>query len=87
MGHILHTLSNSPRYETQLIDSVVVTNKIPPSVQNVNIELEPLPEHLKSVDLGDNETVPMVIKRDLDMDMEGYPKKKQKANTLTVLGQ
>ncbi|XP_027169524.1 uncharacterized protein LOC113769259 [Coffea eugenioides] len=59
----LHSLpSLSPRYElTFLFISETQAKLLPSVVQAPELELKPLPKHLKYAFLGDNETLPVII--------------------------
>ncbi|CAM8998999.1 unnamed protein product [Rhodiola kirilowii] len=52
-------------------DALLQTDECLPSVVRApEVELKPLPEHLKYAFLGENETLPVIIKRGLEADQE-----------------
>ncbi|CAM8910865.1 unnamed protein product [Rhodiola kirilowii] len=60
----------TPRYEA---NQVTLTNKstlVPSVVQAPELQLKPLPEHLKYIYLGDGETLPVIIKKRLEPNQE-----------------
>ncbi|CAM8978670.1 unnamed protein product [Rhodiola kirilowii] len=60
----------TPRYEA---NQVALTNKstlVPSVVQAPELQLKPLPEHLKYIYLGDGETLPVIIKKGLEPNQE-----------------
>ncbi|CAM8972692.1 unnamed protein product [Rhodiola kirilowii] len=60
----------TPRYEA---NQVTLTNKstlVPSVVQAPELQLKPLPEHLKYIYLGDGETLPVIIKKGLEPNQE-----------------
>ncbi|CAM8956610.1 unnamed protein product [Rhodiola kirilowii] len=60
----------TPRYEA---NQVTLTNKstlVPSVVQAPELQLKPLPEHLKYVYFGDGETLPVIIKKGLEPNQE-----------------
>ncbi|CAM8910514.1 unnamed protein product [Rhodiola kirilowii] len=60
----------TPRYEINEIRLFKTNTCVPSIVQAPGVELKPLPDHLKYVFLGDNETLPVIIKSGLEMDQE-----------------
>ncbi|CAM8987044.1 unnamed protein product [Rhodiola kirilowii] len=71
---MLHELRVSPpltpRYEA---NQVALTNKstpVPSVVQAPELQLKPLPEHLKYIYLGEGETLPVIIKKGLEPNQE-----------------
>ncbi|XP_027156892.1 uncharacterized protein LOC113758056 [Coffea eugenioides] len=67
--HSLPTVS--PRYEfTSLFVPEVQTKSLPSVVQAPELELKPLPKHLKYAFLGDRETLPMIISAHLSPSQE-----------------
>ncbi|CAM8910249.1 unnamed protein product [Rhodiola kirilowii] len=60
----------TPRYEVNQISLFKTNSCLPSIVQAPEVELKPLPTHLKYVFLGDNETLPVIIKSGLEMDQE-----------------
>ncbi|CAM8940958.1 unnamed protein product [Rhodiola kirilowii] len=60
----------TPRYEVNQISLFKTNPCLPSIVQAPEIELKPLPAHLKYVFLGDNETLLVIIKSGLEMDQE-----------------
>ncbi|CAM8990655.1 unnamed protein product [Rhodiola kirilowii] len=60
----------TPRYEA---NQVTLTNKstlVPSVVQAPEMQLKPLPEHLKYIFLGDGETLPVIIKKGWEPNLE-----------------
>ncbi|CAM8908355.1 unnamed protein product [Rhodiola kirilowii] len=58
------------RYEVNQISLFKTNTCLPSIVQAPEMELKPLPDHLKYVFLGDNESLPVIIKSGLEMDQE-----------------
>ncbi|CAM8963300.1 unnamed protein product [Rhodiola kirilowii] len=58
------------RYEVNQISLFKTNTCLPSIVQAPEMELKPLPDHLKYVILGDNESLPVIIKSGLEMDQE-----------------
>ncbi|CAM8994372.1 unnamed protein product [Rhodiola kirilowii] len=58
------------RYEVNQISLFKTNSCLPSIVQAPEVEFKPLPDHLKYVLLGDNETLPVIIKSGLEMDQE-----------------
>ncbi|CAM8999043.1 unnamed protein product [Rhodiola kirilowii] len=60
----------TPRYEVNEIRLFKSNTCLPSIVQAPEVELKPLPEHLKYVFLGNNGTLPVIIKSGLETDQE-----------------
>ncbi|CAM8987225.1 unnamed protein product [Rhodiola kirilowii] len=60
----------TPRYEVNEIRLYKTNTCLPSIVQAPKVELKPLPDHLKYVYLGENGTLPVIIKNGLEMDQE-----------------
>ncbi|CAM8969487.1 unnamed protein product [Rhodiola kirilowii] len=60
----------TPRYEVNEIRLYKTNTCLPSIVQATEVELKPLPDHLKYVYLGENGTLPVIIKNGLEMDQE-----------------
>ncbi|CAM8943899.1 unnamed protein product [Rhodiola kirilowii] len=60
----------TPRYEVNEIRLYKTNSCLPSIVQAPEVELKPLPGHLKYVFLGDNGTLPVIIKNGLEIDQE-----------------
>lgn len=62
----LNSIQLKSRYELSYIELPIVNERpLPSVVQAPTLELKQLPEHLKYVYLGDNETLPVIIAADL----------------------
>ncbi|CAN6679372.1 unnamed protein product [Malus baccata var. baccata] len=68
-AEIVAALESLPQYHGKLSNPIsisVSTNKLLPSVTQAPVlELKPLPDHLKYVFLGDNETLPVIVSSSL----------------------
>ncbi|CAM8892724.1 unnamed protein product [Rhodiola kirilowii] len=64
------SLPLTPCYEVNEISLFKTNTCLPSIVQAPELELKPLPGHLKYVFLGENETLPVIIKSGLEMDQE-----------------
>ncbi|CAM8948488.1 unnamed protein product [Rhodiola kirilowii] len=60
----------TPRYEVNEIRLFKSNTCLPSIVQAPKVELKPLPEHLKYAFLGDNGTLPVIIKNGLEANQE-----------------
>ncbi|CAM8944085.1 unnamed protein product [Rhodiola kirilowii] len=60
----------TPRYEVNAIRLYKTNSCLPSIVQAPEVELKPLPDHLKYVFLGENGTLPVIIKNGLEVDQE-----------------
>ncbi|CAM8906175.1 unnamed protein product [Rhodiola kirilowii] len=60
----------TPQYEVNEV-RLFKSKSSPPSIERApDVELKPLPEHLKYAFLGENETLPVIIKSGLGADQE-----------------
>ncbi|CAM8920872.1 unnamed protein product [Rhodiola kirilowii] len=60
----------SPRYEVNEVRLFEANVCLPSVVQAPKVELKPLPRHLKYAFLGENDTLPVIIKSGLEADQE-----------------
>ncbi|CAM8901314.1 unnamed protein product [Rhodiola kirilowii] len=60
----------TPRYEVNEVRLFKSNVFLPSTVQASKLELKPLPEHLKYSFLGENNTLPVIIKNGLEADQE-----------------
>ncbi|CAM8882623.1 unnamed protein product [Rhodiola kirilowii] len=60
----------TPRYEVNEVRLFKSNGFLPSTMQAPTLELKPLPEHLKYAFLGENNTLPVIIKNGLETDQE-----------------
>ncbi|CAM8943937.1 unnamed protein product [Rhodiola kirilowii] len=72
---LTHLMISEPltlRYEVNEVKLLKSNTFLPSIVQAPEVELKPLPEHLKYAFLGENNTLPVIIKSGLEVDQERH---------------
>ncbi|CAM8944223.1 unnamed protein product [Rhodiola kirilowii] len=70
VAHLTISEPLTPEYEVNEVRLFKSNTFLPSVMQAPKIELKPLPGHLKYAFLGDNDTLPVIIKSGLEADQE-----------------
>ncbi|CAM8948156.1 unnamed protein product [Rhodiola kirilowii] len=70
LAHLTISEPLTPGYEVNEVKLFKFNTFLPSVIQAPKIELKPLPEHLKYAFLGENNTLPVIIKSGLETDQE-----------------